>query len=343
MKIKDLRARKGFIFTEILTGLILQAGLILSMMFCARYLILFYVKMSRILLARERAQNVILYLEPRIKNAGLGLWKCQTDANTFHNVFTDTQMGLKALEEFKYPLNVTNNFYSGEPPKDLNGIITGKCLSVLYSPPHEGLNVVLESSKSEILQVSPDHRAKNYLIRGNYDKDTFDSRVYHYSATSHRDIRSWIVIPSAGIPFFAWRNGSYLEIKMSSRTNLKAELPAVTDFLLMRAERFYTYTIEDSKTGQKSYELRADELITTKWNVSSLEKGIIKMHLELHKKSNTLDLYLLSEGGEYVSLSGGENSKPKAWPDNADWDDEFLKHELHVQKASFKIENVNFY
>ena len=40
----------------------------------------------------------------------------------------------------------------GEPPKDLNGIITGKCLSVLYSPPHEGLNVVLESSKSEILQ-----------------------------------------------------------------------------------------------------------------------------------------------------------------------------------------------
>ena len=68
--------RRAFILTEILTGLMLQSMFVITL-FGAFYMVLtFGTATQQTLAASDSGQIVISYVDNRIRNAGVGLWKC---------------------------------------------------------------------------------------------------------------------------------------------------------------------------------------------------------------------------------------------------------------------------
>ncbi|MBQ9573843.1 MAG: hypothetical protein IJR27_01010 [Synergistaceae bacterium] len=73
-----MRRSRAFILSEILMTMMLQAGFILVLCTSFYMLTSFYSKTQQVLTARSHAERAISFFDDKIKNAGLGLWRCDT-------------------------------------------------------------------------------------------------------------------------------------------------------------------------------------------------------------------------------------------------------------------------
>ena len=116
---------KGFMLVEVLTGMILQAGLVL--MLCGAFYVLleFGNNTQKILTARERGRRVIEYIDSRVRHAGLGLRKCRSSEE-----IRNALQRITPLRNLKLPVAITDhelNRYSE------NKITRGNFLTLLYA------------------------------------------------------------------------------------------------------------------------------------------------------------------------------------------------------------------
>ena len=73
-----MRRSRAFILSEQLLAIILQAGFILVLCMSFYGLTSFYAGSQQVLTARNHAERVISFMDNRVRNAGLGLWKCES-------------------------------------------------------------------------------------------------------------------------------------------------------------------------------------------------------------------------------------------------------------------------
>lgn len=73
-----MRRSRGYILTEIMMSMLLQAMFIVVLSGAFYMMLTFYTKTQQLQTARMRGQRVISYIDQRIRHAGLGLWQCKT-------------------------------------------------------------------------------------------------------------------------------------------------------------------------------------------------------------------------------------------------------------------------
>ena len=166
-----MKRSKGFILTDILTGMLVQSLLILSLCGAFYMLLSFGTSTQQVLTARERGRRVISYVDQRIRNAGLGLWKYHKSSTLRESLRELTKIDSKPLENLMLPVAVTYfdkhtafddndklNKKLQDAAKSTNikykdtdkNIIYGNVLTLLYAqrhnPKNKDLNLVIVST-----------------------------------------------------------------------------------------------------------------------------------------------------------------------------------------------------
>lgn len=315
--------RRGLSLVELLVTLAVGAVLAATLLAGGRWLILSSERVSRRLLARERGERVLSFLEPRVLHAGLGLSSCRI-SGMLQRALGRGLPGAPVIAGWPglvRPLQVYRD--SGallEPAPDEGGVYRGSGLFVLFSLPS---GVLLRAPGGGVVSAAPGESVKLTVLSGTLENvDPFAGRP--------RDLRSWFSLPMAGYPVhLGARNGKDLSLQLADDLPDPVTIPPLSELFLLRCERFRV-----QNNILYFQEMRSD------WyppNFQPRENGVLALWLEWRPASRILDLWVLTSGGPAVF---GPSAKPASWPDDAPWRAEFSNHELYVSRASWRSENL---
>ena len=103
-----MRRIKGYILTEIMMSMVLQAILI-SILGGAFYMLLrFSTTSEHVIASRNAGRYAMSYIEQRIIHAGLGLWGCKTPEDLSAKLSPIT-----SLNGYTLPVNISVNLQGG--------------------------------------------------------------------------------------------------------------------------------------------------------------------------------------------------------------------------------------
>lgn len=316
--------RRGFSLVEVLLAMALGAALGAAILSAGRWLYLSSERASRLLLARERGERVLSFLEPRVLHAGLGLSSCRSDG-ALRRAFGHGSSGAPLLASWPArarPLQVYRES-SGtwpDPAGNEGGVYRGSGLCLLYAIPS---GVVLESPGGGAVSLDPGDGVRCSVLSGNPDGAIA-------AVGRFRDLRSWFALPLTGYPFYlSGRSGTELSLKLPDGAAASVELPPLNELFLLRCERFRV--MNDTLYFQ---ELREQ------WHPPAFqprEDGVLALWVEWRPALKCLDLWVLASGGAAVF---GPVPRPLSWPGEAPWKKAFERHELHVARASWRAENL---
>ena len=236
-----MKRSRGFILSEILMTMILQAGFILTL-FGAFYLMMeFYTKTQAVLTARDHAERVIQFMDDKIRAAGLGLWACTDDVDgdgekepnsatirgrlsVIPKLKTSRMFLSNPNEGYKLPVAIWWFDEEGVNgvPKLSNGQDKGNILVLLYAEPH-----IAEKKEEELVMLFSKKDDFRLTTEGNYtkgqatitmidddsgSKSLFTSKHKFHITQSEKNIGRWAVSEAMGVPFYIPSIGNYPDI-----------------------------------------------------------------------------------------------------------------------------------
>ena len=138
---------RAFILTEILTGMILQAGFIIVLCGAFYMTINFYTRTTKILAAREKGQRVITFLDEKIIHAGLGLWRCNSSANLreLMSQVTDFQNLENLPVAIHKSRNTNKDIWNLKEADKYDNFIRGNILTLLYTEKVRDKNLAINT------------------------------------------------------------------------------------------------------------------------------------------------------------------------------------------------------
>nr|WP_315102834.1 hypothetical protein [uncultured Fretibacterium sp.] len=318
---------RGFLLVEVLTALVVGSVVGAIVLAAGRWFVLSSERVSRLLLARDRGERVLSYLEPRVLHAGLGLSSCRT-GSLLRRAFGYGSSGAPLVATWtdrSRPLQVykTLGGASPEPAGDEGGVFRGSGLCLLYAVPS---GIVLGTAGGGPVSLDPGEGARFSVLSGSLgDWGSTASAVGR-----SRDLRSWVSLPLTGYPFFIeGHSGAEVSLELAAGVPGPVEVPPINDLFLMRGERF----------GVINGTLCFQELRTAWYPpyFQPLEDGVLALWFEWRPALKCLDLWVLTSGGPAVF---GPVPRPPSWPGEAPWRSVFSRHELHVSRASWRAENL---
>ncbi|MBR0279913.1 MAG: hypothetical protein IJQ75_08060, partial [Synergistaceae bacterium] len=101
-----MKRSRAFILAEQLMTIMLQAGFILVL--CASFyqVISFYTRTQQVLTARNHAERVISFMDDKIRNAGLGLWRCGNSEAIRAKLTNIAQLATNDTKGYKLPVSL---------------------------------------------------------------------------------------------------------------------------------------------------------------------------------------------------------------------------------------------
>lgn len=296
-------------------------------------MIKFYVKASRIFLARERGQTVIAYVNSRIMHANLGLWKCRSPRDIFLALGENSQ-----LEDLTLPVAITSGDWNSTNICYKNGIYRGNVLTLIYarrdlSSGTEERILTIKTGNTNSLTIGP---GKTVTFKVFVNDNSIFSNSDFTNDTS--DFHSWSALAGAGIPaqINFDINGANVRLSLPDTAPYSADVPPVCDLLYLECEKFFVGT---DSMGEKNFMYRQ---LFRSWNDTqsrqySHEGIILELYMEFNTNTKIFDLYVLASGGHEDSLNA---PRPSTWPDFARWLEEYSDHEVYVSRASWKLHNI---
>ena len=336
---------KGFMLVEVLTGMILQAGLVL--MLCGAFYVLleFGNNAQKILTARERGRRVIEYIDSRVRHAGLGLRKCKSSEE-----ICNALQRITPLRNLQLPVAITDhelNRYSE------NKITRGNFLTLLYAQREVNDETNEATSRTISLLITPGEGLQSKDISaGSFHNCSFlsselsslNKNIYDFTfgaskrsngLTSNTNIKNWAALRGEGLPVVVSRQSDYDKIRINVPANTpggSATIYAGEELLYLNCERMYARFNEEE--GERSFYIQD---LTSRWGERTPhEIGILEIYFELVEEKNILYLWVLSSGGESPRVI----PRPSAWPSQAPWEEDFSKKVLYVSRASWKLRNI---
>lgn len=326
MRCNRADVRNGFTLIEVLIGLTITGFIGIILIDFTRWIVISSRRSAALLLARDRGERVIAFIEPRILHCALGLSECSTK-NLFQKALgKGTGKELSQLTDWSYlPIAVYINERGNLADKSSDGVFRGKSFAVVYSRP-SGLAVrTLDKSKKFL---SSGESILYKIFKGEISKTRFQG------SSNYNDLRSWCVLPSAGVPFHIdtiFIDNNRLKLTLADSWHDNVEIPPICEVYTLAADRFYVAEIDS--------EFRFQEMQILFYPASGYprENGVLAMYVEWRPEKKIFDLYVLTSGGDAVY---GKSSRPAAWPAEADWKRDFEDHELYVSRASWRIKNL---
>ena len=352
-----MKHSKAFILVEILTGMALQAGFIIALCTSFYLMLSFYTRTQQTLSARQNAERVIAYVDSRIRNADLGLWKCESSSE-----IRDALSQIDALfkddsnnyQKFTFPVAVTSGNWKLKSSNSDNKF-TGNRLTLLYTQRPSKLNLVIRTSENNETSISGDNvpMILSSDVPGNSTSVSvgFISKTNHsYNESEFNKVKinldrmnylsSYTVMSGTGRPLFIGNiidndikkiqdEGIFtLSLLASSGTSPKkyVNIYPGDELLYLKCERMFV----------EGTNFKFQEFNGASWgDATPAEMGILEIYFELDTSKNILDMYVLSSGG----INDLNNTqKPSSWPGT--WKNEYANYIVHMSRASWKLKNL---
>lgn len=315
---------RGFTLVEVLTALIVGAILGAALLEAWRWLSHSSERVSRTLLARDRGERVLSFLEPRVLHAGLGLSSCRADG-VLRRAFGYGSPGAPMIASWPdhvRPLQIYKEFSGSWPDPAVNegGVYRGGSLCLLYAVPS---GVILKNEGGGSVTLEPGERLRGTVVSGSLSGAVSVAGLFH-------DLRSWFSLPLTGYPLF-WEGGTPSKpvLKLADGVVGPVVAPPVNELYLLRGERFFVMN------GTLYFqELRGS------WYpplFQPRENGVLALWCEWRPALRTLDLWVLASGGPAVFAP---SARPSSWPVEAPWKKAFEEHEVFVSRGSWRAENL---
>ena len=343
---------RAFILTEILTGMMLQAGFIIVLCGAFYMTINFYTRTTKILAAREKGQRVISFLDEKVRHSGLGLWRCSSSANLRDLMREVTE--LQNLENLPVAINKFDNItfdnwpltFGNSAKSERNGdFIRGNILTLLYAEKIKDKIIAINTREyvpSKLKSTSPDNEfnlvtARNTSANLNQN-DYIDS---FGSEATVKNINSWAVMPTAGVPLWL-QKGTTRQIHISADVDfstMSIDIASGAELLRLKCERFFIENDDNRETGRNfAYFTFENNWVRDKEDKKkNYEPGILETYYELDTSNNILNLYVLATGGYDSSIN---HEKPDSWPDSANWVEDYNHHYIYVSRKSWRLYNI---
>ena len=354
-----MKRSRGFILSEILMTMILQAGFILTL-FGAFYLMMeFYTKTQAVLTARDHAERVIQFMDDKIRAAGLGLWACGNSSEKVRESLSAFTAEDRFLEGFRLPVALTVGREDPEPQylDDKKTIQYGNVLTLIYGAKDNSTSdyevVLIVTRKTSPVSVSGAYESKIQLIdnkkKSKNDNVTQVKKIFHIGSSTLEYLESYAVTEATGLPMYV---KSLIETGDDDRGELtvhtygsSAESIEVADGSELIPMRCIQIAVEGTNNvghGRQLTFREPIEVYTTfnhaDWGSTyNQEMNILDIYMELDIKTKILSLYVLAQGGYDAGVT---NPRPKAWPENATWTEEYSHYTVYVSRASWKLNNI---
>ncbi|MBQ7154870.1 MAG: hypothetical protein IJR85_04875 [Synergistaceae bacterium] len=361
--------RKGFILTEILTGLIMQAGFVITLCGAFYMLVTFSASVSNTISSNGQGQRVITYIDRRIRNAGLGFSKCNSSVKIAEAFgFSDSMMPI--LKDLYLPVAIMSSTDSrGEVVSYDNRYYEGNVLNLLYTHKDATQNELVVFSTSsdladKVITIPEDNydtfrflfRDKDYTVSKNTADDNHNASNFALEDSANKNnLKYWAVMEASGVPFlisdYAETSGHY-EFRLTAPRTKSVQIHPMSEILNLDFEKMY---VTPNESGDRNFVFRLPK--------DGLSNGLdsIKYHardiLEIHMKLDTqpyydpalfqpeapiFDLKVLVSTGKQPHNDDDEVI-PSACPDNwpaAYWREEFEQYSVQVLEASWKLYNL---
>ena len=345
--------RKAFILTEILTGLMLQSMFVITL-FGAFYMVLaFGTSTQQTLAANDSGQAVITYINNRIRNAGLGLWKCGSPlgvAEAFgltQNPPTMTALTIKNGSDYTpydLPVAVLSSEKGVSKPSVVSndGVYEGNVLVLLYAHKDGNSDKLVVANSADIPAGTKYDNRYNFKFVNFSDKNPSNfefGKWKDYPLESNRyqnymNIKSWAVAEASGRPFRVTNYGL-----TNPKDTVKINAPykdvtiyAMSELLNLECQKLY---VQNSSFYFANIKDDGD----TWSNAHPHTSGILELHMTLDTKPAIpiLDLQVLVSEG--LRDDGQTTQCPPNWPSSC-WKSEFGDHRVHVSQATWKLYNL---
>ena len=359
--------RKAFILTEILTGLLLQAGFAVTLCGAFYMLVTFSSSVSSALSSNSQGQRVITYIEHRIINAGLGFRKCNSPAKIAEAMeIGDTYF--KQLKGLHLPVAIMSNTDSkGEIVSYDGRYYEGNVLNLLYAKkdntPNELLVFSTEASTDMITipAASSDtfrflFNKKDYTASVNTGDDSHNASDLTLKGTDDKKkLNRWAVMEASGVPV---RISDYskdihdkFKFKLHAPTRRSVEVYPMSELLNLCFEKMY---VTKNASGDRNFvfQLPKDGLNDGMDSIKYQASDILEIYMKLDTKPDydatlhlppvpIFDLKVLVNTGEQVTVNDEivRTSCPDNWP-KAYWKEEFELHNVQVLETSWKLYNL---
>ncbi|MBR1672578.1 MAG: prepilin-type N-terminal cleavage/methylation domain-containing protein [Fretibacterium sp.] len=311
-----MRRRGGFTLVELLIGTLLASVMGLVLITWGRWFLLVFNRSSCWLLAYERGQRVLAFIESKVLRTGLGLSACREDA-ALRQAFARGVYNAPSVSRLLTVYQDKPTLMT--PVTEEDGVFRGTALGLLCAYP-SGLMARRSDGDAE---VTPGATINFTLLSG----DVKLSRS-GFQAGYMRDLASWCALPLAGMPFYITSASTRkLSLTLASTVGLPISVPPVNELYLLQYARFCVLN------GQLCF-----QQMDSAWSpLYPREEGVLALWVEWRPELRVLDLWVLTSGGP--ALFGGA-ARLHDWPPEAPWRDDFGQHTLCVARASWRLRNL---
>ena len=336
--------------------IMLQAGFILVL--CASFyqVISFYTRTQQVLTARNHAERVISVMDDKIRNAGLGLWRCGNSEAIRAKLTNIAQLATNDTKGYKLPVSLKwlkdgLSINKDKVPKLSLSQNAGDVLTLLYAQRDlssgDENEVITAFREAKTLAVIPytniDVRETFKLLDLNNSKpytnltNLQNNSLFKFDGTAG-NIKNYAVMEGVGIPLYLENmdvNSGQITVKVFNTTNSETiTVPAAGELLAINCMQMFVHTHE--KERQFAYRALKDD--GTGWNDTyNQEKGILDIYMEVDRDKNIFTLWVLATGGYDASMN---NPRPDTWPEKANWDNDYSHHIVYVSRATWKLNNI---
>ncbi len=342
--------------------IMLQASFILVL--CASFyqLISFYTRTQQVLTARNHAERVISFMDDKIRNAGLGLWRCKSSAairGKLTNINMLSTPGTGAADSgYKWPVALKwndelNNNDTNDIPSLSISQNSGDVLTVLYAKrnPTTGNQEAITAFK-EAKTLNTRGKATLHLLDDKgVSPNSNPAKVRSLFDTSGI-IKNYAVMESLGVPMYVDVNVSIgdVEVKVFDASSETITVPAAGDLMNLNCMQMFVHGTTGTGEGRQFAFRELTEGGSGWKDKYNQEKGILDIYMEVDRMHNIFTLWVLATGGYDASMN---NPRPDSWPKEAnpagnnddDAKEEWLKtdychHIVYVSRASWKLNNI---
>ena len=358
--------------------IMLQAGFILVL--CASFyqVISFYTRTQQVLTARNHAERVISFMDDKIRNAGLGLWRCKSSSDIrgkFNNINMLSTRSNNPNQGYNLPVALQkgfrhkNNQEKEVSPSDAKTVDyipllssaqdRGDVVTLLYAQRDlsSGYDYEVITAFKEAKQLTPEKDGAGFynysILKNNFellDKESF-GKITRIS--NKVDIKSYAVIEGLGIPLYFQKDAKTKNITVYVYGMTKAEsrditIPAAGELLALNCMQMFVHKHE----GERQFAYRELNDKGTEWKTNyNQEKGILDIYMEVDRDKNIFTLWVLATGGYDASMN---NPRPDTWPEKAEptagnWGKkvndirdytDYPHHIVYVSRATWKLNNI---
>jgi len=311
--------RRGLTLIEILLTILLSV-LVVSFAFgIARQVTLTMERMSNRAIAWEKGQNALSIIEHRALHAALGI-TYESAGGVFSRSFGS---GMNSPQPAQWTDRGPLQIWTGYPTlfslaANDGGVFRGRGIALLYAIPS-----ALRAKISDDVPMSEGVSVKFELI----PSEELDAITTRLPTTARNDLRSWVTFPLMRLPVYAVYSAGELTVRMAGASGLSATLYPYDEMHYLRAERFY------AQNG-----VMLSEALRTTWtNLETRLIGVLEMWFEWTPSKKLLEAWILSSGGR---ASSRRTARPKDWPIEAPWREEFEFHDVAVVRGSWLLKNM---